>query len=253
MRADNRDGKKHKKQIAFGLLCAPDGCPVAVEVFEGNTGDPTTVATQVNTIRARFRIAKVALVGDRGMLTSARIREDLKPADLDWISALKTADIRTLLKSPTTHPDGSQDPPPLRPEALVPDAVAEIVSPDFPGERLMVCLNPRLRAERARKREALLQATETLLEDIARIVRRPGSKLRGRDLIGRRVGRDANRRNVEKHFDIVIADDDLQWTRNPDRIAAEARLDGIYIIRTSLNADAIGAAETVRLQKLVTG
>ena len=247
----SRDGKKGKQQITFGLLCSRDGCPVAVEVFAGNTGDPTTVAGQVRKIRARFGIERVALVGDRGMLTTARIREDLQPATLDWISALKTSDLRTLLKPPGRK-RRRRDPAavaPLRPKELVPDAVAEITSPAFPGERLMVCLNPRLRDERARKREDLLQATEAILEEIARSVRRPGSQLRGRDRINRRVGRDANRRKVEKHFTITVTDDDLTWARDEAKIAAEARLDGIYVVRTSLGAEAIGADEAVEAYK----
>ncbi len=134
---DGKKGKKGKKQITFGLQCAGDGCPVAVEVFAGNTSDPATVSGQVARIRERFRIERVALVGDRGMLTSARIRDDLEPASPDWISALKSTDIRKLLK----QPDEAR-PALLRPVELLPDAVAEIASPDFPGERLMVCLNP---------------------------------------------------------------------------------------------------------------
>ena len=167
----NRDGKKGKMQVTYGLLCAADGCPVAVEVFAGNAGDPSTVAGQVDKVRKRFGIARVALVGDRGMLTTARIRGDLEPAGLDWISALRTADIRKLLKAA-----GPGAPAPLAPEALVPDAVAEITGPDFPGERLMVCLNPRLREERRRKREDLLEATERTLANIAAAAarRKPG-------------------------------------------------------------------------------
>ena len=139
----NRDGKKGKKRITYGLLCASDGCPVAVEVFAGNTGDPSAVASQVDRVRSRFGLDRVAMVGDPGMLNSARIREDLKPVNLEWISALKTSDIRKLLRR--SDPD---KPAPLVPEELVPDAVAEVTSPEFPGERLMVCLNPRLREER---------------------------------------------------------------------------------------------------------
>ena len=169
----NRDGKKGKKQIVFGLLCASDGCPVAVEVFSGNTGDPTTVGTWVERIRGRFGIDNVALVGDRGMITTARIREDLEPCGLGWISALKTKDIRKLLKKPK----GKEAP--LRPESLVPDGVGEIVSPEFPGERLIVCLNPRLREQRARKREELLVCTERILEDIAKTVRRQKLRVAG--------------------------------------------------------------------------
>ena len=240
----NRDGKKGKKQIVFGLLCSASGCPVAVEVFAGNTGGPATVASQVRKLRSRFGTERIALVGDRGMLTTARIRDSLTPTDLDWISALKSTDLRTLLK-----PAGKQGPAPLQPDRLLPDAVAEIASPDFPGERLLVCLNPRLREERARKREDLLRATEAILEEIARVVRQPQSKLRGRDRINRRVGHEANRRKVEKHFQISVSDDNLTWARDEDKIAAEAQLDGIYIVRTSLPAEAISAHDAVYAYK----
>ena len=247
----NRDAKKGKKQIVFGLLCAADGCPVAVEVFAGNTADPSTLGAQVSKIRERFRIARVALVGDRGMITTARIRDELVPGGLDWISALKSTDLRKLLNAPKAERDAKRADAgaPLRPEALVPDSVAQITAPQFPGERLMVCLNPRLKEERARKREALLQATEATLVEIARIVRQPGARLRGRDRINRRVGREANRRKVEKHFDITVTDDALTWARNEEKIEAEARLDGIYIVRTSLDEAAIGVGEAVEAYK----
>ncbi len=240
----NRDGKRGKQQIAIGLLCTAEGCPIAVEVFAGNTADPSTVPAQVARLKERFDIGRVALVGDRGMLTTARIRQTLAPAGLDWISALKTADLRKLLK-----PLDGGHPAPLRPEDLQPDAVAEIFSPDFPGERLVVCLNPRLREERARKREDLLRATEAILERIAGIVRRKGSKLRGLEKINRRVGREANRRKVEKHFDITVTHEDLTFKRNTQKIAAEARLDGIYIVRTSLDAEALDAHGAVAAYK----
>lgn len=240
----NRDAKRGKQQIAIGLLCTGEGCPIAVEVFAGNTADPSTVPAQVARLKERFDIGRIALVGDRGMLTTARIRRTLAPGGLDWISALKTADLRKLLKPL----DGGR-PAPLRPEDLQPDAVAEIFSPDFPGERLVVCLNPRLREERARKREDLLRATEAILERIAGIVRRKGSKLRGLEKINRRVGREANRRKVEKHFDIAATDEDLTFKRNTGKIAAEARLDGIYIVRTSLDAEALNAHGAVKAYK----
>ena len=146
-------------------------------------------------------------------------------------------------------PAGKQGPAPLQPDRLLPDAVAEIASPDFPGERLLVCLNPRLREERARKREDLLRATEAILEEIARVVRQPQFKLRGRDRINRRVGREANRRKVEKHFQISVSDDNLTWARDTDKIAAEAQLDGIYIVRTSLPAEAISVHDAVYAYK----
>ena len=174
----NRDSKKGKRQMVFGLLCAADGCPLAVEVFAGNTGDPTTLASQIRKIQDRFRVGRIALVGDRGMITAARIRQDLSPAGLDWISALRTVDIRKLLQAPKGHP------PPLRPESLIADTVAEVLSPHFPGERLLVCLNPRLRQQRARKREELLQATEARLARIATAARKhkPGPENRDRTL-----------------------------------------------------------------------
>ena len=241
----NRDGKKGKRQIVFGLLCAANGCPVAVEVFPGNASDPSTVARQVDKVRKRFGIDRVAMVGDRGMLTTARIREDLEPAGLDWISALRTADIRKLLKA--------ADPAPLEPEALVPDAVAEITGPDFPGERLMVCLNPRLRQERRRKREDLLKATEETLEAIAATAahRKPGPA--NRDQAMKAVGRQANRRKVEKHFEITVTDDGVSWSRREEKIAEEARLDGIYVIRTSLDPASLGAEEAVEAYKSLSG
>ena len=240
----NRDGKRGKMQVTYGLLCAADGCPVAVEVFAGNAGDPSTVASQVDKVRSRFGIGRVALVGDRGMLTTARIREDLEPSGLDWISALKTGDIRKLLRE-----GAGGAPAPLVPEALVPDAVAEVTGPDFPGERLMVCLNPRLRQERRRKREELLKATEEALAEIAAVAarRKPGPANRDRTI--KALGREANRRKVEKHFDIAVHDAGMDWTRNRHRIEAEARLDGVYVIRTSLDSASLGPEAAVEAYK----
>ena len=236
----NRDGKKGKQQIVFGLLCSSGGCPIAVELFAGNTADPTTVASQVEKIRTRFGIARIALVGDRGMITTARIHGDLKPAGLAWISALKTVDLRRLARTA------------LAPEGLVPDAVAEITSPDFPGERLMVCLNPRLREERRRKREDLLKATEAVLERIAAAVR--AGTLAGTAGIGRRVGREANRRKVEKLFEITIEETSLTWRRRQGKIDDEARFDGIYVVRTSLDGPSNSSTSTrISMFPSVTG
>ena len=232
----NRDGKKGKRQMVFGLLCAADGCLLPVEVFPGNTGDPTTLASQIRKIRDRFQVGRIALVGDRGMITAARIRQDLLPAGLDWISALRTVDIRKLLQAPKGHPA------PLRPESLVGDTVAEILSPHFPGERLLVCLNPRLRQQRARKREELLQATEATLTRIAATARKhkPGAENRDRTL--KALARQAHRYRVEKHFHLTVTDQGLQWSRNRHKIQAEARLDGLYVVRTNLDALAAVAA-----------
>ncbi len=247
----SRDGKRGRMQINYGLLCAADGCPVATEVFPGNTADPNTVAAQVRKIRSRFGIERVALVGDRGMLTTARIREDVEPAGLDWIPALKTTDIRRLLKA--RGKGRKKTPPPLKPENLVPDAVAETVSPDFPGERLMVCLNPRLREERRRKREELIQATEEILAGIAGTAAngKPGPKNRDRTI--KALGKKANRHRVGKHFDVTAREDGLDWSRNADRIHEEGRLDGIYIVRTSLDAGAIAPEAAVEAYKSLAG
>jgi len=241
----NRDGKKGRMQVTYGLLCAPDGCPVAIEVFKGNTGDPPTLARQLDKVRQRFGIRGIAVVGDRGMITSARIREDLEPRSLGWISALTTDGIRALLKPLEKGEKGEV----LDPPTLVPDTVAELVHPSFPGERLLVCLNPRLRAERARRREDVLRATEETLAEIARKVHRPGSQLRGKVAIAKRIGREANRRKVEKHFDITIGDDHLSWSRKEEQIAREARLDGIHVVRTSLPSGDMSGEDAVEACK----
>ena len=245
----NRDDKQGKQQIVFGLLCAADGCPLAVEVFAGNTADPATVVRQVERIQKRFGIARVALVGDRGMLTTARIREDLKPAGLDWISALRTSDLRKLVAAPGEA--GSERPgeAPLAADRLVCDAVAEVTSADFPGERLLLCRNPRLQAERRRKREELLQSTEQVLAEIAAAVQR--KRLRGEAAIERRIGERANRYKVRKHFVIEVSEDELAFERNPASIEAEARLDGLYAIRTSLPE--LEAAAAVQAYKSLSG
>ena len=241
----NRDGKKGKRQVTYGLLCASDGCPVAIEVFRGNTGDPSTLSLQLDKVRERFGIRGIAVVGDRGMITSARIREDLQPRSLGWISALTTDGIRALMRPLEEDEEGMV----LDPATLVPDTVAELYRPSFPGERLLVCLNPRLRAERARKREDLLRATEETLAEIARMVHRPGSQLRGKVAIARRIGREANRRKVEKHFDITMTDDRLSFSRREDRIAREAQLDGIYVVRTNLPSGDMSGEDAVEAYK----
>ena len=228
----SRDGKRGKQQIVFGLLCSAAGCPLAVEVFAGNTADPATVQRQVERIRKRFGIARIALVGDRGMLTTARIREDLRPAGLDWISALPAQQSRKLVVVSGQAKPGSRGEAPVAAESLIPDAVAEITSPAFPGERLLLCLNPRLREEGRRKREDPLQSTERVLDQITASVR--AGRLSGQAAIGRRIGRQASRHKMLKHFAIQVSDDSLTFERTPDSIAAEALLDGLYAIRTSL-------------------
>ena len=233
----SRDGKKGKLQIVYGLLCAADGCPVAVEVFEGNTADPMTLAAQIDKLKERFGLSRVVLVGDRGMITSARIRDELKPAGLDWITALRAPQIRALLDTGA-----------LQLSLFDERDLAEITAPEFPGERLVVCKNPLLAEERARKREDLLQATETALAKLADQIAR-GTGPKGQDKVARAVGRIENRYKLAKLFDIAVAEDGFSFARNPARIAAEARLDGFYVIRTSVEDDALAADRVVGAYK----
>jgi hypothetical protein len=228
----SRDGKKGKLQIVYGLLCAADGCPVAVEVFEGNTADPMTLSTQIDKLKERFGLSRVVLVGDRGMITSARIRDELKPAGLDWITALRAPQIRALLDTGAFQLSLFDE-----------RDLAEITAPEFPGERLVVCKNPLLAEERARKREDLLQATEAALAKLADQIAR-GTGPRGTDRIARAIGRIENRYKLAKLFDITVGEDGFTFARNPVRVAEEARLDGFYVIRTNVE-DKVLAAESV--------
>lgn len=235
----SRDGKKDKLQIVFGLLCAADGCPVAVEVFEGNTGDPSTLAAQVTKLKERFGLSRVVLVGDRGMITEARIAGDLAPAGLDWLTALRAPAIQAL----------AADNGPLQLSLFDERDMAEITSPDYPGERLVVCRNNALAAERARKREVLLAATEA---DLARIKARAGhgrNPLAGADKIGLKVGAVLGKRKMAKHFELVIADASFSFTRNEASIQKEAALDGFYVLRTSVPAETLDAAAVVSTYK----
>jgi len=234
----NRDGKKGKLQIVYGLLCGPDGCPVAVEVFEGATGDPATLASQVAKLKQRFGLDHVVLVGDRGMITEARIAEDIKPAGLDWITALRAPAIRGLIEGGAFQMSLFDD-----------RDMAAITSPDFPGERLILCRNHALAAERARKREDLLHATERELAAIAAAVRRKRAPLRGKAEIGLAVGAVIDRRKMAKHFALTITDASFAFARKSAEIAAEAALDGLYVVRTSLPAAALDDAATVRSYK----
>jgi len=235
----NRDGKRGVPQINYALLCDRNGCPVAIEVFEGNTADPATLSTQIAKLRKRFGLARVILVGDRGMLTSARIGEELAGVDgMDWITALRSGSIRKLLDSGD-----------IQPSLFDERDLAEITSEEFPGERLVVCRNPLLADERARKRQALLQATEQELDKIVAATERSRRPLRGKEAIGVRVGKVINRRKVGKHFVLTIDDDRFAYHRDEANIAAEASLDGIYVIRTSVQADAMTAEETVATYK----
>jgi hypothetical protein len=227
-----------ERQVLFGLLTTSEGVPVSVEVFAGNTGDPATVSTALDRVQEDFGLAHVVVVGDRGMLTAARIKEDLEPRGLDWITSLRAPTIRKLWK------EG-----PLQLSLFDEQDLAEITSPDFPGERLVACKNPLLARERSRKRTELVAATENKLEAVARATRRDKSPLRGQDKIGVRVGRILGRSKVSKHFRYEITDDGFRFERDEVSIAAEAALDGIYVLRTSVDAERMESEDVVRAYK----
>ena len=235
----SRDGKRDKLQIVFGLLCAADGCPVAVEVFEGNAGDPSTLAAQVTKLKERFGLSRVLLVGDRGMITEARVREDLAPAGLDWLTALRAPAIRAL----------AADNGPLQLSLFDERDMAEIASPDYPGERLIVCRNKALAAERARKRGELLEATEADLVRIKARVESGRTPLRGADKIGLKAGAVLGKRRMAKHFELTITDTSFSFARNEASIQKEAALDGFYVLRTSVPAGALDTAAVVSAYK----
>ncbi len=233
-----KDGVRGRLQIVYGLLTSKDGVPVAIEVFKGNTGDPKTVAAQVAKVKDRFALTRVVLVGDRGMLTAARLREDIRPAGLDWITALRAPQVKALVR------DGA-----LQLELFDQMDLAEISSPDYPCERLVACKNPFLEAERARKRESLLQATEADLEKIAAAVARERRPLRGADTIALRADRVLRRRKVAKHFTTSISDEHFSYARNQDSITAETALDGIYVLRTTVADGDLDSGEIVSSYK----
>jgi len=234
----NRDGKKGKLQIVYGLLCAADGCPVAIEVFAGDTGDPRTLAAQIDKVKKRFALERVALVGDRGMITQARLDAEIAPAGLDWITALRAPAIRTLVEAGA-----------LQMSLFDQRDMAAITSPDYPGERLIVCRNPDLARERTRKREDLLAATEADLAVIAAAVRRARNPLRGEAEIALKVGAVVNRHKVAKHFELSIGEATFSFHRKTEAIAAEAALDGIYVVRTNLPKKLLDDAATVGAYK----
>ena len=233
-----KDGVRGRLQIVYGLLTSTDGIPVAIEVFAGNTGDPKTVASQVAKVKDRFGLTRVVLVGDRGMLTAARLREDVGPAGLDWITALRAPQVRNLVRDSA-----------LQLELFDQMDLAEISSPDFPGERLVACKNPFLQAERARKRESLLQATEADLAKITAAAGRDRRPLRGTEKIALRADRVLRRRKVAKHFTIDIGDDHFSYARNTGSITAEAALDGIYVLRTTVTGGDLDSGEVVSSYK----
>jgi hypothetical protein len=233
-----RDGVKGRLQIVYGLLCSPAGVPIAIEVFEGNTADPKTLAAQVEKLKTRFGLSRVALVGDRGMLTSARIDNELRPATLDWISALRAGQIKALVEAGA-----------IQLSLFDHQNLFEITHPDYPGERLVCCHNPALADERARKRNELLAATEQELATIAAAATREKRPLRGKDKIALKVGKVINHYKMAKHFDLAITDDSFTFTRKDDQIAAEATLDGIYVLRTSLPEPTLAESDVVARYK----
>jgi len=238
-RGYSRDHRRDRPQLVVGLMCAADGCPIAVEVFEGNTADPSTLSAQIDKVKQKFKLRRVVMVGDRGMLTSARIDETLRPAGLDWITALRAPAIQALAA------EGG----PLQLSLFDNRDMAEITSPDYPAERLMVCKNPLLAEERTRKRNELLAATEADLAKLQARVQRSKNPLRGEAEIGTALGALLGRRKMGKHFTTAITDKSFSFTRDDTGIAAEAALDGIYVVRTNLAVEQSDAASTVRAYK----
>ncbi len=231
----SRDQKKGHPQVVYGLLCNAQGCPISIEVFSGNTSDPKTLGNQIDKVRDRFGISKVVMVGDRGMITSKRIDVEMRGVDgLDWISALRNDAVKKLVAEGDFEPSLFDE-----------KDLGEIISEDYPGERLIVCRNPLLAARRRHTREALLERTESALEDIAAATKRKSRALKGMDKIGIRVGRTLQKKGMGKHFVTTITDTGFTCKRNEDKIEAEAALDGIYIVRTSLGSETMKTDEVV--------
>ena len=235
----SRDHRRDRPQIVYGLLCDSDGRPIAIEVFPGNTADPPTFTQIVARARKRFGINRIVFVGDRGMITSARINEDLRGVEgLDWISALRTEGIRKLREAGEIQMSlfDKQD-------------LAEVTSEHFPDERLVVCRNPALAEQRVRKREELLKATEERLEPIRLATLRTRNPLRGEQAIGLRVGKVIGKHKMAKHFDLTITENSFTYTRNEARIREEAALDGLYVVRSSVDKKQMNSEQVVEAYK----
>ena len=231
----SRDRKKGKKQVAFGLLCDVEGRPVAVEAFRGNTADPETVIAQVNRLKHRFGLTQIVMVGDRGMLTSTRIEADLKPAQYDWITTLKSGAMKQLVSAGALQPS-------LFDEVNLGEITCEA---SYPGERLIVCRNPLLAEKRSRTRQALLCATEKLLDEIVQATQRDKYRLRKETAIAKRATRALDRYKMNKHFAVDIGPEKFSYVRDQASIDREAVLDGFYVIRTSVDEDRLGTGEVV--------
>lgn len=240
----SRDGKSDRPQIVFGLICDERGCPIAVEVFEGNTADPKTVRAQVTKLRERFNLERIVMVGDRGMLTSARISEDLASEGVDWISALRAPQIRKLVQEGALQLSLFDERDLVEISRFQTDDESE-----FAGERLVACRNPFLREERRRKRQEMLAAAEKKLDRIRTAVQRALRPLRGQDKIALRAGEALARTKMAKYFDLKIGDDRFEFARNQDSIDRDAALDGIYVIRTSLPKKELRAERVVASYK----
>jgi Transposase DDE domain len=236
-RGYSRDAKKGTLQIEYGLLTDPEGRPVAIRVFPGNTADPTAFTEAVQLVRDKFGLSRLTLVGDRGMITSARIDALRELGGLDWITCLRAPAIAKL----------AADDGPLQLSLFDQQDLAEITHPDYPGERLIACRNPHLAADRARQRAELLDATETLLAPLVTAV--ADGRLAGAGQIGIKTGKLINKFKMAKHFDVTITDTSLTITRRQAQITAEAALDGIYVLRTPVPATTLDAPATVAAYK----
>ncbi len=235
----NRDGKSGKLQVNYGLLTDPRGRPVAVSVFEGNTGDPKTLMPQVEKLQKTFAIEQLVLVGDRGMISQKQINELKQKDGVDWITALRTGAIRKLVD------DGQ-----IQLGLFDQRNLFEITHPDFPGERLVACRNPQLALLRANKRQSLLQATSKELEKVRAMISR--GKIKGKDAIGVRVGKVIDKYKMSKHLVLDIRDDAFDFHLDEDKVSAEAALDGIYVVRTSVPAQLMPTDDVVRSYKMLS-
>lgn len=237
----NRDGKEGKLQVNYGLLTDSRGCPVSVSVYPGNTGDTETVLAQVHKIREEFGIRSVVLVGDRGMISQKQIDQIRRLADIDWITALKTGEIRKLLEKEA-----------LQMGLFDERNLFELTDPEFPGERLVACRNPLLAQRRAHTRQSLIDATIREFQKVQRMVDRGRLKGAKADEIGLRVGRVVNKYKVAKHFELEIRDGSFTFRLLQEKVAAEAALDGIYVVRTSVGLERLNTNDTVRSYKLLS-
>lgn len=235
-RGYSRDGKKGKLQVNYGLLTDVRGCPVAVSIYAGNTADPQTLMPEIDRLRQAFGLSQVVMVGDRGMISQKAIAALREHAGIGWITALKSGAIRVLIEQGNLQLDLFDE-----------RNLFEFSHPDYPDERLVACRNPELAALRAHKREDLLQATEKNLDKVRALVQ--AGRLRGQDKIGLRVGRVINQYKVAKHFTLGIEDRAFSYARKTESIAAEAALDGLYVIRSSVAAPDMDSAECVRHYK----